>query len=451
MAVAILGVMLRIVLPLVVIVGIAVFVLNYRSLGSGSIRVTTSVPGADIFLGGTMTGLQSDTTLLNVPPGRSIITVRKAGFVSDPEVIVTEVGKGHVIRANFVLRNEQTQARMDSIPPLRNVRQEIFSTGEPVRSVPASQYRRGQRFLDFAPQSTSAEPRSAESSSAQTQTPVTYEQPTTESPIQNAQVTVSSVPENAQVIVNGTMTPRMTPYTFQNLEAGMYVIKLLKAGYSVKPESITVVLREDYQSELAAFELAPDADLPKPTLTVMTTPPAAGIKVNGKSVGVGKIILDAAYGTQSIEFVAAPGYRTPAPVQVELTADQPHQEITGTYEKISGNAYIAVMPGEDLGSEFESGKLRVFVDNELILDNSKEHFDVTLMGKILSGKRLVRIQYGELADDIHVNLTDNEVSEITFRIESFFSKRRLRLRDKDPIPMDKWEQKSRRLTVLNAS
>ncbi len=455
---AIMGAMLKIFVPLILITAVAAWVLTHHSQSKGMLRVTTSIPGADIFLDGTMSGLQTDTTISDVPEGRCIVTVRKSGFVSDPEMAVADVKEGQVVRVSFVLRAEQAQLKTDSIPPLRQVRQEIFSTGEPIRAVPPAVYRRNSRLVDFSkrertpsqPQITSTEPPSGSGDqSSQTRAEGSAAQEATG--IQGTEITVSSTPEGAQIVVNGQTTPRTTPYTFHGLEEGMYIFRLLKPGYLAKPDSIAVVLSSDYQNELAAFELRSDAALPKPTLTIATTPPAAGIKLNGRHQGVGKVTVDAAYGTQTIEFAEIPGYRTPPPAKVELTTDAPHQDVTGTYEKIVGNSYLAVLPAEDLGMKFESGKLRVLVDNELLLDNSKERFDATLMGRILSGKRLVRIEYGDLADDIHVNLTDGQVSEVSFRVESFFSKRRLRLREKDSMPIDKWEQKSRRLTVLNAS
>ncbi len=452
-AMAIMGAMLKIFVPLVLITAVAAWVLTHHSQSTGMLRVTTSLPGADIFLDGTMSGLQSDTTLPDVPEGRSIVTVRKAGYVSDPEMAIVEVKDGQLSRVSFVLRAEQSQVRTDSIPPLRQVRQEIFSTGEPIRAVPPATYRRTSRLVDFSKQ----EPRAPAQPQVEfTETPAEADHQPSQTvqqsdAIQGTEITVSSTPEGAQIVVNGQTTPRTTPYTFHGLEEGMYVFRLLRPGYLAKPDSIAVVLSSDYQNELAAFELRPDVSLPKPTLTIATTPPAAGIKLNGQHLGVGKVTVDATFGAQTVEFAEIPGYKTPSPVTVELTTDAPHQDVTGTYEKILGNAFLAVLPAEDLGIKFESGKLRVLVDNELLLDNSKERFDATLMGRILSGKRLIRIEYGDLADDIHVNLTDGQVSEVSFRVESFFSKRRLRLREKDSIPLEKWEQKSRRLTVLNAS
>lgn len=460
-AVAMFVAILRIVAPLALITLVAAWFLSYRGSGTGSVRVTTSVPGADIYVAGTMTGFQSDTTLTGVSTGRQIITVRKEGFISLPEVVVADVKQGELTMVSFVLRNERSLARTDSIPPLRNVRQEIFSTGEPVNSVPPAFYRSpSRRLVDFSS-------RSQERSWSETPGRVKNE-PSREVPINNfssvvpsetdnqasaslTQITISSVPDGAQIIVNGTTTSRVTPYTFRGLEQGLYVFRLAKPGFFSKPDSITVSLVEADQTELAVFDLVADKTLPKPTLTVATTPPAAGIRIDGRAIGVGKAVLEVAYGSHKVEFDEVPGYRSPSEVTVVVTADSSHPEITGTYERLVGNSFLAVLPSEDAGVKFEGNKLRVFVDNELILDSPKERFDATLMGRIPAGKRLVRVEYGDLGDDIHLNLQDGEVSELTFRIESFFSKRKLRLRERDQLPLEKWEERSRRLTVLNAS
>jgi hypothetical protein len=454
--VAILGAMLKIFLPLLLIAAVAAWFLTHSSPATGLVRVTTTIPGADIYLDGTMTGLQTDTTLPDIPVGRTIVTVRKSGLVSDPEMIVADVKDGQMAAASFTLLTERSAVHRDSIPPLRNVRQQIFSTGEPVRSIPPAEHHSGSHFVDYSTHPTAlARPTQTfrASNDAQSVTsPGVGDSATADTGrIEGTEITVSSSPEGAQIVVNGLTTPRTTPYTFHGLEAGMYIFHLLKPGYVSNPDSVSVVISSSFQSELAAFELRPDARQPKPILTVSTSPPAAGIRINGQHVGVGKVSVDAAFGTQTVEFEDAPGYRAPEPVKVDLTTGNPHQDVTGTYEKIVGNAYLAVLPSEDLGTKFESGKLRVLVDNELLLDNTKERFDATLLGRILAGKRLVRIEYGDLADDMHVNLFDGQVSEINFRIESFFSKRHLRLREKEAVPLDKWEQKSRRLTVLSAS
>ncbi|MDD5089070.1 MAG: hypothetical protein PHI18_09790, partial [bacterium] len=66
---AILAAVLKIMLPLVIIAGVAYFILIYQPERNGSVRVTTSVPGADILIGGLQTGFVTDTTI-EVPAGR---------------------------------------------------------------------------------------------------------------------------------------------------------------------------------------------------------------------------------------------------------------------------------------------------------------------------------------------------------------------------------------------
>ena len=133
-----------------------------------------------------------------------------------------------------------------------------------------------------------------------------------------------------------------------------------------------------------------------------------------------------------------------------LSQDQPAAVVTGEYKRISGGAYVVIRPSEDL-AKFDAEKLRIYVDNELLLDGSQQSFDAALLGHLVAGRRLIKVLYGDLTDDIHVNAVDGQVAEITFRIESFFSKRRLRLRDKAMISVEQWQEKSKRLDVLTVS
>jgi hypothetical protein len=443
--------LVRVVGPLIIIGVAALWFLN-RGVGRGRLRVTSSTPGATILLDGMQTGYVTDTTL-TVTRGRRIITVRMAGLVSDPEFAVAEVRQGVVSQVSFDLRTPQPATRSDTIPPLRHVRQEVFSTGEPVRALPPAP-RGTAPLIDFTPQSergvSAGSSHSATGSEEAWRIPEWTDTASISGSIQGTKVTVTSVPDAAEIVVNGAPTPRLTPYTFRGLDRGIYSFRVRREGFTVRPDSVVLALNHDYQQELAAFDLQADTTLPRPTLTVTTSPLAAAIRVNGKAAGMGKVSMDVAYGTHRIEFGDAPGYQTPAPVSVLLTTDQPHADVTGTYQRRSGNAYIAVEPAEEFGA-FDGSLLRVYVDNELLVDGPKQRFDVALISRVLSGKRLVRVQYGDLTSDLHLNVLDGDVSEITLRIESFFSKRKLRLREKPSVPFEEWQQKTSKLNVLTAT
>jgi hypothetical protein len=443
--------LIRIVGPLIIIGVAALWFLN-RGAGRGRLRISTSVPGATILLDGLQTGYLTDTTLV-VPRGRRIVTVRKEGFVSDPDFAVAEVRQGIVSRVSFELKRPLPVARSDSIPPLRHVRRELFGSGEPVRALPPTP-RGAAPLVDFTHEVEGetlpvfSTPSAAVGGESRGRT--APDTTAISGSIQNTKVTVTSVPGDAEIVVNGAPTPRRTPYTFRGLDRGVYSFRVYRDGFTSRPDSVVLALSQDNQQELAAFELRADTALPQPTLTVLTSPLAAAIRIDGKAVGAGKITVNLPFGTHRVEFGDAPGYETPTPVSVALTAQQPHADVAGTYQRRAGNAYVAVQPSEEFGS-FEGKLLRVYVDNELVLDRPKERFDVALMSRVPAGKRLVRVQYGDLTSDLHVTTLDGDVSEITLRIESFFSKQKLRLREKSSIPLEEWRQKTDKLNVLTVT
>ncbi|RPH96294.1 PEGA domain-containing protein [candidate division KSB1 bacterium] len=439
--------------PLVIIAAVAFWLILYRQAPTGSLCVTSSVRGAEILVDGVQTGYVTDTTIV-IPLGRRIITVRKNGFVSDPEFGVAEIRSDVTGRLSFDLRTVVLNVKTDSIPPLPKRLAEKTGTGEPYHVISPGAPRPERRFVDFAEDvprtSYSAKsPVRTETADSMSLAAIRLEPPVSIG-IQGTQVTVTSVVDGAEIHVNGAPTPRITPYTFKGLDRGFYTFRVKKEGFTSQPDSVSVSLDHDFQSELISFEVQPDSTIPQPSLTISTTPLAAAFRLNGKPAGVGKTTVDPGFGAHRIEFAEAPGYKTPAPVSVTLTADAPQSDITGIYERLTGDAFVAVRSGEE-GSNLDGGMLRVFVDNELILDGAKQRFDAALIGKVLSGKRLVRIQYGDLVSEIHVNTVNGYVSEITLRQETFFSKRKLRLREKSSIPLEQWEEKTGKMIVLRAN
>jgi hypothetical protein len=440
--------LLRIAAPLIVIGLVALWFLNHGS-GLGRLHVSSSSPGAEILLDGLRTGYVTDTTL-TVSRGRHIVTVRKDGLTSEPEFGVTEVRHNVVSQVFFDLKPPRPTAKSDTIAPLSRGPRQIFSTGEPVRALPPTP-RSNVPLVDFTPEaerSPTALPSFA--SGEMSRVPTWTDTTAVLGSIQGTKVTVTSVPDQAEIFVNGAPTPRLTPYTFRGLDRGVYSFRVRREGFTARPESVVVALNRDYQQELAAFDLRSDTTLPQPTLTVTTAPLAAPIRVDGRAAGAGKVTLDVAYGPHRVEFGEAPGYRTPGAQSITLTAAQPHADMVGTYQRLSGNAYISVEPGEDFGA-FDGGLLRVYVDNELVVDSPRQKFDVALISHVLAGKRLVRVQYGDLTSDLHVTVLDGDVSQITLRIESFFSKRKLRLREKAQEDFDVWHQKTSKMSVLTAT
>jgi len=457
--VSILFSMLKIAVPLLIIAVGAVWVISHKSVSTGTVRVTTSIPGADIYIAGVQTGYMSDTVLESIPVGRQLITVRKLGYVSDPEVAIVEVYEDRIANAGFVLKEAKKIAKIDSVAPGRPVRQEIFSTGEPVHSIPPAPPPR--RIVKYEDDYVSEDydyyaetsPLRQESHPTETvsSTPSSASTQQARIALSETEITVTSNPEGASIVVNSAPTPHKTPYTFNGLDRGVYAFTLTKEGYKVFPDEISVSLTRSGQSELVAFNMNPDDSWPRPIVRLVTEPLAAGIILDGVPVGIGQADIQMEFGKHAIAFADVAGYQTPEPVDFEVTPeDSEIPDIVGAYIRISGNAFLAVVPASSV-NPFNGSELRIYVDNELIMDGHEEPFDLTLVGSLLPGKRLIRIEYGELANDIHVDLSDGDVAEVNFRIESFFSKRKLKLKEKREVPLEKWQSKHRNSNILSLS
>ncbi len=455
------GNLAKVAIPLALIAAAAIWVLNRQSTQVGELRVITTVKGAEIHIDGKQTGALTDTVLLDVPVGRRLVTVRATGKVSEPEVAIVEVQKGRPGVASFVMHDSAFVVTRDTISARRGVRQDIFAdAGGAVRSIPAAPGRRS--LLDYSERTSSSladkqssipVPRTSGGSSQPEMQDLPFEDTLRDEiprSLSGTQITVTSEPAGASIVVNGARTTSKTPYTFRGLDRGYYVFSVEQLGQISTPDSIEIALSSDGQSELAAFSLQPAGNLPAPQLVLSTKPLAAPIRVNGTSVGVGSARLSAEYGNVLVEFSAVPGYRTPDPVRLSITKDEPNHEVVGTYERLSGTALLAVVPSETF-QRFEASKLRVFVDGELILDAPSGDFDATLLGSLHAGERSVKVEYDGLSAEELVKFSDDHVAEATLRINAAFGKRSLKLKMRTNIPIDTWQARHKKSVVLTQS
>jgi hypothetical protein len=443
--------------PIVVIAMAALWILGRDAKQMGALRVTANLRGADIQIDGVQTGALTDTFLTDVTVGRRFVTLRMPGYVTDPEVAIVEIQSDRTALASFMLKDSTTVVRKDVVPSPRDVRQTIFDLDErAVRSIPPAPSRSG--LIDYA----EADIEEYDNSQSKPDRPSIGEMntqdgnsdqldaPSARAPLTGTEISVTSSPDGAAIWVNGAVTELKTPYTFHGLDRGLYVFSLEYPNHKSNPDSIQVLLRYSQQHELVSFALEPQIKLPDPQLSVQTKPLAAGIKIDGANVGVGSARVTSSYGTHVVEFAPVPGYSTPAPQQVSLTPDAHERSIEGTYVRLSGNSLLAVVPNDGFIG-FDGSLLRIYVDNELILDGPKDRFDATLLGGIAQGERLIRIEYADMTSEEFVQLADNQVAEVTMRVEAFFSKRKLKLKARSDIPLDKWQARYKKSNVLTQS
>jgi hypothetical protein len=439
--------LLRIFVPLA-IVGAAFYVLTERpQTVTGLLRVTTDIPGAEVSIDGVRTGATTDTTLPRVPVGRRSVTVGKTGYASHPEVVFVNVIQDTVALVEFRLVSTKPALPLPAetlgipvgLPEDTLALVEGMPLGDSLGSYPEASLL--QETTEFVPVE---EDTTLEHELISEEPPKLV--PPRVSEIEGTSIAVLSVPEGAEIILNGDSAGHQTNYTFNDLPRGTYFITVRKKGYVPKPSSVRVDLTRSHQSELVAFEFSLDETVPPPQLTVITEPVAARIRVNGKPVGKGQIVLDANLGRFLVEFEDIVGYRTPPPQEAELTPETTSIEIVGRYERLEGKAFLALIPARAKTMQGEG--LRVLVDNELLVQSPGDKFHGVLLRGLVAARRFVRVEYEGLTQEIYVDLVDDKVSIVSLTVESFFSKKNLRLRLEEPVSVKDWQKRTRRQTII---
>ena len=441
--------LLRIFIPLVIVGAAFYFLVDRSQTVTGKLRVATDISGADIFIDGVRIGATTDTTLSGIIAGRRSVTVQKMGYNSEPEVVFVNIKQDTTTLINFKLIacNTESLSQSDSIASIEDMYEGIFSGLEEIPPRTSPWGPTTINSTEKAQELEAIEDDEVYTPNADHEIPKQALAPIVEQNIEGTSIAVSSVPQGAEIIVNGDSTGHQTNYTFHDLPRGTYFVTLRKKGYVTKPEETRIDLTRSYQSELVSFELSMDEMLPTPQLTITTEPVAAGIRVNGKPVGKGRIVVDVKLGESLVEFTDVIGYKTPASQIVDLTPEATLKEIVGNYERIEGKALLAFLPARQ--KTIEGDGLRVLVDNELLIKDPPEKFQGALIHALVAGKRLVRVEYQNLVQDIHIDLVDDKISIVTFATESFFSKKNLRVRSEEPLTLKDWQKRTHRLTIID--
>jgi hypothetical protein len=417
------GFWLRFFLPVLIVGGIFYYFVVARSEGTGSLRVLSNIPGAEILLDGSPLGISTDTTLTNIPVGKVTVSVRKEGYRQNPPFEVVHIRQGHTPEVQFDLEEEYLVAFYKGV-----------EVREKSQSVPARMYealpKPSERKITRVPKTS----------------PQKRQQPRSSTKIMGS-IIVSANERDADILLNGQPTGKKTSSTLEDIPQGSYTISVAKQGYLVDPPQVNVGISRDLQSELVVFNLRPEKETPTPHLSVATEPLAGQIYLNGNPVGSGSFDRDMEPGRYLIAFGSIPGYFDPAPQEVNLSEDNPTVVIVGTYVKAKGKAMLAVVRPEENGI-IEGSKLKVSVDDDpYFISPGGEHNGV-LLENLIAGTHRIQIDYEGKSEAIDVSLIDNSIATISFRIERFLNFRTMKLEFLGMKNMSEWEKYSKDLNVL---
>jgi hypothetical protein len=437
--------LLRIFVPLLIVAAAFYFFIENPQVTTGRLRIVSNVKGADIYIDGVQVGAFTDTTLPEVGAGRRSISVKKAGYIAEPEVAFVTVLHDTCATVNFRLAHTDTssKSKSDSLgfvePPFADISMDLEDSSQPSSSTLAIDTELiDTSELEALEGTLTQRLRSISQATEKTPSPLRQD-------LEGTTIAVSSNPSGAQIIINGDTTDYRTNCTFRDFRRGGYVISVFKKGYVTKPETVRIDLVRNHQSELISFDLTAEKAQTSAQLTISTEPIEAPIRVDGRLAGKGRVVLEEPFAKVLVKFDSVAGYRTPAPQTVALTVDTPSVEIVGTYERLEGKAMLAVVPAR---GDFRDASLRVWVDNRPVVENPGGKFDGVLIQRLLAGDRLLRVQYQDLSQEINVELTDEQVTVVTAGVETLFSVKKLHLRAERPISLKTWQKRTRGKTII---
>ena len=417
-----LGNIMRFFIPLMVVFGLVYYLVIWKSERTGSVRVVSDIPGAEILIDGSTIGLTTDTTIANIPVGKVTISIQKRGYQPNPPFEVLNLRSGRTPEIHFQLeeqyltefyegvkvREKETPAPTQMYDVLRPPRKRISSL--PITNQPAAERpRKSQQIL--------------------------------------GSIIVSANEKDAEILLNGRSTGSKTNATLVDIPQGSYSVSLVKDGYIVDPPEVAVSIERDLQNELVVFSLRPEKETPTPHLKVTTDPVSGQIFVNGRPVGSGQYQSNLEFGKYLIAFGSIPGYFDPTPQEVVLSEDNPTATITGTYLKAKGKAMLAVLRPEKNGV-IEGSKLKVMVDDDPYFISPGGQHNGVLLDHLVQGRHRIRIDYDGKSEEIELTLSDNSIAMVLFRIERFLNFKTMRLNDEGVKNVGEWEKYSKNLNVL---
>lgn len=277
---------------------------------TGLISVSSTPAGAAIDLDGADTGKTTPFTLDGLIPGSHSVGVRLAGYTPDSATVT--VSAGTMVKADFPLVPVPVTAGtliVSSTPAGAAISIDGVDTGN-VTPATFSGIEQGSHLVEVSlvNYQTAGKTITVQAGSSVTADFALIAIPTTGS------LNVISSPLGAAISLGGSPTGKTTPFIFNDLKPGDYIVDVSLTGYNPASSAITVIAGEMAAADFQLV-LVPQTG----SIAVTSTPIGAGISLDGADTGeVTPFSLDnVPAGTHTID-VSLPGY-TPGSQSVSVT------------------------------------------------------------------------------------------------------------------------------------
>ena len=190
---------------------------------TGTLRVVSSIPGAEVFIDGEMKGTVN-STIANVPVGQHVVEVRSAGYAPQTLEVSIAAGEQRVARADLSTQPQKPQtAHLRVVTPVPNA--EVFIDGSSAGPAPIDRndLPPGKHYVDVRAKGYAEWKREVDLDPAQP-TVLTAELSA------SGTLKILSNVSGAQVLIDGQVVGK-TPLTLDTVQAGEHMVEVKQTGY----------------------------------------------------------------------------------------------------------------------------------------------------------------------------------------------------------------------------
>jgi len=293
----------------------------------GGLLIESNVKSARIYLDESQSGY-TQSTIQGLTPGTYKLSLEKPGYFSDPEyrtVTITgdslttlfvnmfpksdqnqgilKISANHIDSKIFIDNDFRGTIEENPYLPLNSGQYSVIIEKHGYSSVP------GEQIINVSAGDTMHLAFEQERRS--------YTKVVRTAKHRNARTTlgISTNIRGAKIFLDGEDTGKYADYVFADLSEGTYNVSLKKEGYKSVPENQDIQLSAGSGGADIDFEMIKTHE----KLSIITTPVAGDIFINGKKVGRGKIEQLTEMGQHTVSFGSVEGYKTPRPRVISLS------------------------------------------------------------------------------------------------------------------------------------
>lgn len=296
-------------------------------ISRGTILVTSSEPGAVVYIDGKPTKYITPCAVSNLLRGPHTVTISKPGYFPSPLSRSVEVDPKRKLRVDFFLSpisrvgSVLVSANIEGADILLDGAPTGFKTDFELDNIPV-----GVHTISVSKPGYSVSPPSRRIEVVENRT--TKASFFLEERVEQryGTIAVSSNVKGAAIFLDGKATGQTTDATLRNIPVGQHIVSLSKPGYVCLPSSLKVEVSWD-KLVMVSFELIRQFG----RIKVQTSPVQGPIYIDGQLKGIGRYSGKHEVGEHVISFGEVKGYLPP--VQREITLTPNGISLTATYIK----------------------------------------------------------------------------------------------------------------------